>query len=273
MTTFEITKTAFEGYVPAFRSATDEIFEAMQSFITDEASKWQNDISEEAEIADTVVDKIMRAICLRAAYEAVPQLDLVLTPTGFGIVSNQNTAPASRERVDALREQLRKSASIEEDYCRAYLLRNGWYTQTDLRVTSLFWSPTLVRRYGIKYEGAEVYAEEFEKIRNDIFLAELKLQTLISPELYTKLIELQRDGEQCDALHYRISEMCSHIVAATLSVSPLAERTRKEYTHLLINMIEKNETQLPEYADSATAAARHAERYENKKEDPTYIFH
>ena len=29
---------------------------------------------------------------------AVPSLDLVLTPNGFGIVSNQNVAPASRDR-------------------------------------------------------------------------------------------------------------------------------------------------------------------------------
>lgn len=270
--TFNITRSAFEGYVPAFRSATDEIFEAVQSFIADNTDKWQSDISEEAEISDTMADKIMRAICLRASYEAAPQLDLVLTPTGFGVVSNQNTAPASRERVDALREQLRKSASIEEDYCRAYLLRNGWYTDSDKRITSLFWSPTLVRRYGIKYNGSEVYAEEYAQITNDIFLAELKLQTIVSPELYTKLLDLQHNGEQCDALHYRIAEMCSNIVASMLSDSPLAQRTQKEYTSLLINTIEKNEIQLPEYANSATAAARHAERYENKKEDTTYIF-
>ena len=33
---------------------------------------------------------------------AIPSLDLVLTTNGFGIVSNQNVVPASRERVDAL---------------------------------------------------------------------------------------------------------------------------------------------------------------------------
>ena len=37
-----------------------------------------------------------------AMLRAVPSLDLVLTPNGFGIVSNQNVAPASRERVSRL---------------------------------------------------------------------------------------------------------------------------------------------------------------------------
>lgn len=39
---------------------------------------------------------------------AVPQLDLVLTPNGFGVVSNTNIAPASKERVERLLLSLEK---------------------------------------------------------------------------------------------------------------------------------------------------------------------
>ena len=39
------------------------------------------------------------AVVAEAMLHAVPQLDLVLTPNGFGIVSNSNIAPASKERV------------------------------------------------------------------------------------------------------------------------------------------------------------------------------
>lgn len=41
--------------------------------------------------------------------DIVPSLDLVLTPNGFGIVSNQNVAPASRDRVARLIASLEKS--------------------------------------------------------------------------------------------------------------------------------------------------------------------
>lgn len=37
----------------------------------------------------------------RAWADAIPMLDLVATPNGFGVVSNQNIAPASRDRVTA----------------------------------------------------------------------------------------------------------------------------------------------------------------------------
>lgn len=35
---------------------------------------------------------------------AIPSLDLILTPNGFGVVSNSNVAPASKERVNRLLE-------------------------------------------------------------------------------------------------------------------------------------------------------------------------
>lgn len=38
----------------------------------------------------------------------VPQLDLILTPNGFGIVSNQNVVPASKERIERLTRSLEK---------------------------------------------------------------------------------------------------------------------------------------------------------------------
>ena len=43
-----------------------------------------------------------------AMLHAIPQLDLVLTPNGFGIVSNSNVAPASKERVERLLCSLEK---------------------------------------------------------------------------------------------------------------------------------------------------------------------
>ena len=43
-----------------------------------------------------------------AMLHAIPQLDLVLTPNGFGIVSNSNVAPASKERVERLLVSLEK---------------------------------------------------------------------------------------------------------------------------------------------------------------------
>ena len=39
----------------------------------------------------------------------IPSLDLILTPNGFGIVSNQNVVPASADRVKRLIDALRSN--------------------------------------------------------------------------------------------------------------------------------------------------------------------
>ena len=48
------------------------------------------------------------AVVAEAMLHAVPQLDLVLTPNGCGVVSNTNIAPASKERVERLLLSLEK---------------------------------------------------------------------------------------------------------------------------------------------------------------------
>lgn len=49
---------------------------------------------------------------------AIPSLDLVLTPNGFGVVSNNNVAPASKERV----ERLINSLYVIKSQCLTSLL-------------------------------------------------------------------------------------------------------------------------------------------------------
>jgi len=69
-----------------------------------------------------------KLVACHAYMTAIPSLDLVLTPNGFGIVSNQNVVPASRERVDALITSLesQRDAAIE-----AFILRLS--SRTDWR--------------------------------------------------------------------------------------------------------------------------------------------
>ena len=47
-----------------------------------------------------------KVVVCEAYKNAIPSLDLILTPNGFGVVSNSNVAPASKERVYRLLESL-----------------------------------------------------------------------------------------------------------------------------------------------------------------------
>lgn len=63
-------------------------------------------------LGDDATNKLLHharmAEVAEAMLHAIPQLDLVLTPNGFGIVSNSNVAPASKERVERLLASLEK---------------------------------------------------------------------------------------------------------------------------------------------------------------------
>ena len=81
------------------------LFEILYPFL-DTAEQWAIDtfISEEVfpQLTESEVAPLTKLVAYHAYMSAVPSLDLVLTSNGFGIVSNQNVVPASRERVDAL---------------------------------------------------------------------------------------------------------------------------------------------------------------------------
>ena len=65
-----------------------------------------------AALDDDATNKLLHhariAEVAEAMLHAIPQLDLVLTPNGFGIVSNSNVSPASKERVERLLTALEK---------------------------------------------------------------------------------------------------------------------------------------------------------------------
>lgn len=71
----------------------------VQDTFTDEAILTMLAAEDETNPTRRVADLIIVCEALR---RAAPQLDLVLTPNGFGIVSNSNIAPASKERVERL---------------------------------------------------------------------------------------------------------------------------------------------------------------------------
>lgn len=72
---------------------------------------------------EALIDAIVPPLANFTLLEAIPWLDLVLTGSGFGVVSNQNTAPASRERVDALAHAALEAANAGMDNL-IYLIEN-----------------------------------------------------------------------------------------------------------------------------------------------------
>lgn len=272
-----IERTDFERAVPAFRSPTPEVWNKVQRYVEGCTANWQALITTDATLPDHVAATLATAICLRAAYDAVPQMDLVLTPTGFGIVSNQNTAPASRERVEALRLQLRRDACRLEDGVLSYLAAHNLMTMLRSRAGSLLWTPTLCTLYGIRTpEGREVLREEFDAMATALHAASARVVDVISPELYAALVKRQYaadasltpDPSGKEEAYGAALLMARQLMAAHVMQGPgIADHTRH-----IINFIEAHADQLDEYRLSPTYQARHTTQYENKQADPSFFF-
>lgn len=205
-------------------------------------------------------------VCLSAFYIAIPGLDLVLTPTGFGVVRNQNVAPASKERVEALRRSIHEAENNTLDRLIDKLRTVVDWTQSSYGsyfFSSLFWRGDQMLVFGITSPTRDDLAAN----QRAILEAGAKLSRIISPELYSRLIEL----ESKDAVSHKqqlLIGKCRVATAAICNNSPAWPDIRLD----ILSFIEGNLEEFPEYHQSGTYKANHIERYENKKDDSCFFF-
>ena len=272
-------KATFEQYVPAFRSPTTEIYKKVEPLLRTIRDDWEQTlISSSASLSEEDETRLDAAIALRAAYRLIPQLDLVLTPTGFGIVSNQNTAPASPARVNALREGLRQEASIQEDLLIEHLAAMCALVCPHNHVTSLLWTPRLMRTYGVSLpDDQPIYREQLPAIQSTLHQATGTLIDIISHPLHEALLQSQYSSLQTDDpdFYLLLLNHSRRLLAALIqSRSPLdsSQPTVAPMVRQLIDTLERSAERIPQYLTSSTHIARNASRYENQQTDTSFFF-
>lgn len=72
-----------------------------------------------------LLEKVTPAWVVLAFLESIPFLDVVSTPTGFGVVRSNTVAPASRERVEAIRMACQAAANDYMDMMLLWLEANA----------------------------------------------------------------------------------------------------------------------------------------------------
>lgn len=252
------------SFVPALRSATEEVGERVAAFFAEAqhtaALSLGFDTSDEMEthVPDRLLLPLVYRICARLA---VASLDLVATATGFGVVSSSTYAPASAHRVEALREELRRSVSTLTDTALTALREAG--TVPPGRISTLIFAPSLARRFGLTLDGAEVFAEEFATLRPALDTAEREVMRFLSPELYHALV-VRLQVVDDDPTYRTITAEAQRTVVALVT----RQRHALDPLDALLNRLEN---QLPEYLNSPTYTARHASPYENKEDDPSFF--
>lgn len=220
------------------------------------------------------------AVVYTAFVDAIPMLDLVLTPNGFGVVSTNQVAPASRERVTALRQQCRVARAKHIDKlllslpgCKEtellaldsadWLNRTGGFIRTTEECRAIVTNAT--------EPTAEWTMEDLWSWQQSIHVATTSLYRHFSLEQMEALINAMRKSATDEAQQYAI-ERIRGLIGAMLSSEPDRHLTILRTIAEIIAFMEEHEDSFQPYVQSKIYAARHASRYESAKDDPCYFF-
>ncbi len=272
----EITKDVFEKYVPAAKmpERNTSVYERMSA-----AFDRAYDMLVRTVIGSTFADRLEQSapdkenvkalVCVTAFIQTARSLDLVLTATGFGVVSTESTAPASQARVENLLEQLRlemyeRKETLVDSLCKL----EGWGASpcAAQTVSTLFWRHsymqlTTLEKTSDKWLWALGYAEEASRL----------LTRETGTEMMAKLLEHERTAGS-DTLLLSITAECVRVMATLMSLAGTNTMPQRNVFDGVVRMLEDNADSLPEYKESRIYKARHHEGYRNKKEDPTFFF-
>lgn len=129
--------TDIKLYLPNinWKTSTDRMTDFMdtaQGVVTDRilgvtlAATLDTEVQEGVEDDHAVLRSLVkRAICQMAFLDAIPILDLQLSEAGFVVQSNQAVSPASKERVEKLKEGTAQRKSLALDVLTRFLLDNS----------------------------------------------------------------------------------------------------------------------------------------------------
>ena len=208
-------------------------------------------------------------ICNRAYWDTLPHLDLVLTPTGFGVVSNANVAPASADRVNRLRAHLERSWLTARMSLLESLVatdEGGWCDSPQAVreiSSSLFWRNAHYRMFGKVITSVAELAE----LRHKIALAETNLASVISTEMFRSVLDAQRHPPMAVEMAI-VASLCSGFVVAVVSDSGDADAIRRS----ILDHLTRNIDSFPAFKESSVYAAIKSTRYENAEDDPCFFF-
>lgn len=208
-----------------------------------------------------------KLIASEALRRAIPSLDLVLTPNGFGVVSNQNIAPASKERVDRLIGSL---ADYRDD-CIANLLpvlvgASQWLTSSQASFFGETLFPDLAITEQVKGTGSKW--ERYLSLRPKILDIEASLaEEFFSPELMARLRnEVLRRTHTADLA--RVINAIRGQVVDLLNGGSIRMRDMID----VVNHIRRYPDLFPEWHASETAKLYAPPIFKNKKEAKGYFF-
>lgn len=213
---------------------------------------------------DTRYVNVALAIVSRALYLAVPSLDVVLTPNGFGIVNNGTLVPASKERIDRLISTLK----LIESQCLAVLLpmlrsTTQWHSSKQCKwlASSIFQDMSLLPDTDKNWDGFISFRQKIYDIEQTI------ANEWISPQLMARL----RQSEATATYDDGIESLVRNVRMAVIS-SFNRGCINKRILDDIVTYIRNFPDQYPEWHGSKTAKLFTPVVFVNDKKAGGYFF-
>ncbi len=209
-----------------------------------------------------------RLVVADALRRAIPSLDIVLTPNGFGVVNTSNLAPASKPRVDRLVD----SMLAHRDDCIAALLPELVGTSKWLASDrATFFGATLFPDFSLIEATAPIQGSKWERyleLRSQVIDLEASLaEEWFSPELMSALRSENLRGD----LTQKRSEIVRQIKAQVVGYLRSGSFNSRRLADIL-NYIRLNEGDFKEWFASKTAELFAPQVFRNRKEARGYFF-
>lgn len=248
-------------YIPnvlATAEGEPSLFEKLKPYL-DSAEQWalqyfgsENVIHRMYSFGEEYKIIVSKMVAYQAFMQAIPNLDLVLTPNGFGIVNNSNVASASKERVERLLAQLeaQRDNAIGQYLRVVYFFSLYW----EYEPQGLYFMATNFQNLDI-CDLCEITAHrwnEYQRLRQQILVIEQDLSNeYFSPEQMAKFRKsiANRRYYKPDTIYTQVIEAVRSLEVAILTDKKPHPQTARD----IVNIIRNNPASFQEWHSSATA--------------------
>lgn len=269
----QISKDDFEQSILAATSSHSEVFESVEPHFKESylrlCQQILGEVGEAAlETSDDLRDAVIKAVCLDAFLGVVRHLDLVLTPTGFGVVANNEVSPASSSRVEALIEQCRVALISSQQQVMALLCNvPGWGKTLQARqgIQTIVWS---FDAYRFLTGETSMTSKEWTSKLAAMQEADATIRKLVSDEQMDDIMSQVRCERKSNWEENEVRLMlmrCMIMLANGMLSAYSNERAR------LLSYLDRNLDKFPLYANSSAYKANFKE-FNNEKSKPAFVF-
>ena len=210
-----------------------------------------------------------RIVANEAFRAAIPSLDLILTPNGFGIVSNSNVIPASRDRVERLMDSLEASRDQAiEQLLPLLAVHEEWRSteQGKFFAATLFPTPAVCYQLAIRQHVWDEYQKLHARlIKIENVLAETYFSQVQMTVFRTRVMDGLRSCHPLEEHVIRSLQSLEMMLISDLQVHP-------QSFYDLVNIVREHYELFPAWHQSSTAQLYSPAVFQNKKQSSGYWF-